>query len=133
LNFQQEEVAMPDISSISPTLQPARAAAQPNVKAGQNVAQPAGTERPPAKITQAEKVSLSESLQKMQAERAARTQAARDVNSLDFSYSKAEALLRLQVMREETGQKVRELEFRDYQVRGVPKVQPKGGLVDMTG
>ncbi len=69
----------------------------------------------------------------MQAERAARTQAARDVNSLDFSYSKAEALLRLQVMREETGQKVRELEFRDYQVRGVPKVQPKGGLVDMTG
>ena len=124
---------MPDISSISPTLQPARAAAQPNVKAGQNVAQPAGTEKSPAKILQAEKASLTESLQKMQAERAARAQAARDVNSLDFSYSKAEALLRLQVMREETGQKVRELEFRDYQVRGVPKVQPKGGLVDMTG
>jgi hypothetical protein len=125
LNFQQEEVAMPDISSISPTLQPARAAAQPNVKAGQNVAQPAGTEKPPAKITQAEKVSLSESLQKMQAERAARTQAARDVNSLDFSYSKAEALLRLQVMREETGQKCASLNSGITRCVEFPKCSPR--------
>ncbi len=124
---------MPVISSINPTLQPERAAAQPNVKAGQAVAQPAGTERTPAQIKQAQKVPLGESLQKLQAERNALAQAARDVNNLDFTYSKPEALLRLQVVREENGQKVRELEFKDYQVRGFPKVQAKGGLVDMTG
>ena len=57
-------------------------------------------------------------------------QVAANVNSLDISYNKKQALLSVKVEQQQTGDLIRELKFKDYKAMVYSPHGYKGGYVD---
>ena len=110
----------------------AQVAARPNRVAGETQIQSAGQPRVERTPKIKSQTDLLAQLQAIEAQLAARAKQASDVNSLDISYSKKLAMLSVKVTEEQTGQLVRELQFKDYQARAYSNHGYKGGYVDIT-
>ena len=110
----------------------AQVAARTNRVAGDAQIQSAGqtrTERTPKLKTQ---VDWLAQMQAIEAQLAARAQQAGDVNALDISYSKKQAMLSVKVKEQQTGELVRELQFKDYKAMAYSNHGYKGAYVDLT-
>jgi len=75
---------------------------------------------------------MLENLKAIEAQIAARAQEAANVNALNISYNKKEALLTVKAEEQQTGDLVRELKFKDYQAMVSSPHGYKGGYVDLT-
>jgi uncharacterized FlaG/YvyC family protein len=120
-------VNVPTAASMS-----AQVAARTNRVAGDTQIQSAGqtrTERTPKLKTQ---VDLLAQMQAIEAQLAARAQQAGDVNALDITYNKKQAMLSVKVKEQQTGDLVRELQFKDYKAMAYSNHGYKGAYVDIT-
>jgi len=72
------------------------------------------------------------SLKAIEAQIAARAKEAANVNALDISYNKKEALLSVKVEQQQTGDLIRELKFKDYKAMAYSPHGYKGNYVDLT-
>lgn len=110
----------------------ARASAAPNRTAGNDAPQIAGKNKDALEVKQSEKPDLLASLKAIEAQIAARAQQAANINSLDISYNKKEALLSVKVQQQQTGDLIRELQFKDYKAMAYSPHGYKGAHVDIT-
>lgn len=110
---------------------PARASAAPNRTAGNDAPQIAGKNKDALEVKQNEKPDLLASLKAIEAQIAARAQQAANVNTLDISYSKKEALLSVKVQQQQTGNLIRELQFKDYKALAYSPHGYKGAYLDV--
>ena len=120
-------VNVPTSASMS-----AQVAARSNRLAGDATTQSAGqtrVERTPKLKTQNDLVAQ---IKAIEAQIAARAEQARDVNSLDISYNKKDALLSVKVKEDRTGDLVRELQFKDYKAQAYSNHGYKGANVDIS-
>ena len=113
-------VNVPTAASIS-----AQVSARPNKVAGNSAPQVAGLSKDALEVKQKEKPDMLANLKAIEAQIAARAQEAANVNSLDISYNKREALLSVKVQEQQTGDLIRELKFKDYKA-----IVYKGAYVD---
>ncbi len=120
-------VNVPTAASMS-----AQVSARPAKLAGDNLPQPAGQTKNAREIKQAEKPDMLAQLQAIEAQIAARAEQAANVNALNISYNKKEALLSVKVQEQQTGDLVRELKFKDYKAMAYTSHGLKGAYVDMT-
>lgn len=116
----------------------AQLAARSSQQAGEVFAQQAGQTQGATAAKQKEKTQASEktdlqaSLKAIQSQIDARIEQANDVNTLDISYSKKAALLSVKVMQEQTGDLVRELQYKDFKAMGFSAQGRKGAYVDVS-
>ena len=75
---------------------------------------------------------MLENLKAIEAQIAARAQQAANVNTLDISYNKKEAVLSVKVEQQQTGDLIRELKFKDYKAMAYSPHGFKGGYIDLT-
>lgn len=108
----------------------AQSPAKLNRTAGNNAPQVAGQGKDALEIKQKEKPDLLAGLKAIEAQIAARAQQAANVNTLDISYRKKEALLSVKVEQQQTGDLVRELQFKDYKALAYSTHGYKGAYVD---
>ncbi len=120
-------VNVPTAASMS-----AQVSARPAKLAGDNLPQPAGQTKNAREIKQAEKPDMLAQLQAIEAQIAARAEQAANVNALNISYNKKEALLSVKVQEQQTGDLVRELKFKDYKAMAYTSHGLKGAYVHMT-
>jgi hypothetical protein len=118
-------VHIPTAASIS-----AQISARPNKVAGGSAPEVAGQNKNALEIKQKEKPDLLASLKTIEAQIAARAKEASNVNLLDISYNKKEALLSVKVEQQQTGALIRELKFKDYKAMAYAPHGYKGGYVD---
>jgi len=121
------------VSSVNPpsaTSMSAQVAARPNKVAGNSTPQVAGIGKDALEVKQKEKPDMLANLKAIEAQLEARAQAAANVNSLDISYNKQEALLSVKVQEQQTGDLIRELKFRDYKAMAYGEHGYKGAYVD---
>jgi uncharacterized FlaG/YvyC family protein len=109
----------------------AQVAARPNKVAGNSTPQVAGQSKDALQVKQKEKPDLLASLKAIEAQIAARAKEAANVNSLDISYNKREALLSVKVEQQQTGDLIRELKFKDYKAMAYSPHGYKGSYVDI--
>ena len=102
-------VNVPTAASMS-----AQVSARPSKVAGNSAPQIAGLGKDALEVKQKEKPDMLANLKAIEAQIAARAQEAANVNSLDISYNKREALLSVKVQEQQTGDLIRELKFKDY-------------------
>jgi hypothetical protein len=119
-------VNVPTAASMS-----AQVAARPNKVAGDSTPQIAGLGKDALEVKQKEKPDMLANLKAIEAQIAARAQEAANVNSLDISYNKREALLSVKVQAQQTGDLVRELKFKDYKAMVYGSHGYKGAYVDV--
>ena len=119
-------VNVPTAASMS-----AQVAARPNKVAGDSTPQIAGLGKDALEIKQKEKPDMLANLKAIEAQIAARAQEAANVNSLDISYNKREALLSVKVQEQQTGDLVRELKFKDYKAMVYESHGYKGAYLDV--
>ncbi len=119
-------VNVPTAASMS-----AQVAARPNKVAGNSAPQVAGLSKDALDVKQKEKPDMLANLKAIEAQIAARAQEAANVNSLDISYNKREALLSVKVQEQQTGDLIRELKFKDYKAVVYGSHGYKGAYVDM--
>ena len=119
-------VNVPTAASMS-----AQVAARPNKVAGNSAPQVAGLSKDALEVKQKEKPDMLANLKAIEAQIAARAQEAANVNSLDISYNKREALLSVKVQEQQTGDLVRELKFKDYKAMVYGSHGYKGAYVDV--
>jgi uncharacterized FlaG/YvyC family protein len=100
-------------------------AARSNKVAGNSSPQVAGMGKDASEVKQIEKPDMLANLKAIEAQIAARAKEAANVNSLDISYNKREALLSVKVQEQQTGDLIRELKFKDYKA-----IVYKGAYVD---
>jgi hypothetical protein len=81
-------------------------------------------------MKQAERPDMLANIKALEAQIAERAKQARDVNLLDISYNKREALLSVKVEQQQTGDLVRELQFKDYKAMVYSKTGFKGVYLD---
>ena len=125
--IQATATNIPTLANMS-----AQVAARPNRVAGDAHIQTAGEtrqERTPKLKTQDD---LQAQMRAIEAQIAARAKQASDVNALDISYSKKDALLSVKIKEQLTGDLVRELQFKDYQAKAYSNHGYKGGNVDIS-
>jgi hypothetical protein len=120
-------VNIPTVASMS-----AQVSARPNKVAGNAAPQIAGQGKDALEIKQKEKPDLLVNLKAIEAQIAARAKEAANVNALDISYNKKEALLSVKVEQQQTGQLIRELQFKDYKAMAYSSHGYKGAYVDLT-
>jgi len=113
-------VNVPTAASMS-----AQVAARPNKVAGDATPQIAGLGKNALEVKQKEKPDMLANLKAIEAQIEARAQEAANVNLLDISYNKREALLSVKVQEQQTGDLIRELKFKDYKA-----LVYKGAYVD---
>lgn len=118
-------VIVPTAASMS-----AQIAARPNKVAGNSAPQIAGLGKDALEVKQKEKPDMLANLKAIEAQIAARAQEAANVNSLDISYNKREALLSVKVQEQQTGDLIRELKFKDYKAMVYAPHGYKGAYVD---
>jgi uncharacterized FlaG/YvyC family protein len=82
-------------------------------------------------VKQKEKPDMLATLKAIEAQIAERAQQARDVNRLDITYNKKEALLSVKVQEQQTGDLIRELKFKDYKAMVYGPHGYKGAYVDV--
>jgi uncharacterized FlaG/YvyC family protein len=104
--------------------------ARPNRVAGDTTPQVAGLSKNALEVKQQEKPDMLANLKAIEAQIAARAQEAANVNSLDISYNKREALLSVKVQEQQTGDLIRELKFKDYKAMVYAPHGFKGAYVD---
>lgn len=107
-------------------------AARPAKLAGANLPQPAGQTKDAREIKQAAKPDMLAQIKAIEAQIAARAEQAANVNALDISYNKKEALLSVKVQKQQTGNLIRELKFKDYKAMAYTSHGYKGENVDIT-
>jgi uncharacterized FlaG/YvyC family protein len=105
--------------------------ARPNRVAGDTTPQVAGLSKNAREVKQQEKPDMLANLKAIEAQIAARAQEAANVNSLDISYNKREALLSVKVQEQQTGDLIRELKFKDYKAMVYAPHGFKGAYVDV--
>ena len=120
-------VNVPTAASMS-----AQVSARPAKLAGDNLTQPAGQTKNARELKQADKPDMLAQLMAIEAQIAARAEQAANVNALNISYNKKEALLSVKVQEQQTGDLVRELKFKDYKAMAYTSHGLKGAYVDMT-
>jgi hypothetical protein len=108
----------------------AQVSARPNTVAGEPAPQVAGLSKNALDVKQKEKPDMLANLKVIEAQIAARAQEAANVNSLDISYNKREALLSVKVQEQQTGDLIRELKFKDYKAMVYGSHGYKGAYVD---
>ncbi|MEY3639261.1 MAG: hypothetical protein RIR68_2394 [Pseudomonadota bacterium] len=118
-------INVPTAASMS-----AQVAARPDKVAGNATPQIAGLGKDALEVKQKEKPDMLANLKAIEAQLEARAQAAANVNSLDISYNKQEALLSVKVQEQQTGDLIRELKFRDYKAMAYGEHGYKGAYVD---
>jgi uncharacterized FlaG/YvyC family protein len=101
-----------------------------NRAAGNGTPQVAGQGKDALEIKQKEKPDLLAGLKAIEAQISARAQQAANVNRLDISYQKKEALLSVKVEEQQTGDLVRELQFKDYKAMAYASHGYKGAYID---
>ena len=114
-------VNVPTAASMS-----AQVAARPNKVAGDATPQIAGLGKNALEVKQKEKPDMLANLKAIEAQIEARAQEAANVNLLDISYNKREALLSVKVQEQQTGDLIRELKFKDYKA-----IVYKGAYLDV--
>jgi hypothetical protein len=119
-------VNVPTATSMS-----AQVPARPNTVAGNSAPQVAGLNKDALEVKQKEKPDMLANLKVIEAQIAARAQEAANVNSLDISYNKREALLSVKVQEQQTGDLIRELKFKDYKAMVYGSHGYKGAYVDV--
>ncbi len=119
-------VNVPTTASMS-----AQVAARPNKVAGNSAPQVAGLSKDALEVKQKDKPDMLANLKVIEAQIAARAQEAANVNSLEISYNKREALLSVKVQEQQTGDLIRELKFKDYKAVVYGSHGYKGAYVDM--
>ena len=119
-------VNVPTAASMS-----AQVSARPNKVAGDVAPQVAGKSKDALEVKRQAQPDMLENLKAIEAQIAARAQEAANVNSLNISYNKKEALLSVKVEEQQTGDLVRELKFKDYQAMVYSPHGYKGGYVDV--
>ena len=120
-------INVPTAASMS-----AQVSARPAKLAGDNLPQPAGQTKDARDIKQAAKPDMLAQIKVIEAQIAARAEQAADVNALDISYNKKEALLSIKVQEQQTGDLIRELKFKDYKAMAYTSHGYKGENVDIT-
>lgn len=105
--------------------------ARPNKVAGEPAPQVAGVSKNALDVKQKEKPDMLATLKAIEAQIAERAQQARDVNRLDISYNKKEALLSVKVQEQQTGDLIRELKFKDYKAMVYGPHGYKGAYIDV--
>ena len=120
-------VNVPTAASMS-----AQVSARPAKLAGDNLPQLAGQTKNARELKQADKPDMLAQLKAIEAQIAARAEQAANVNALNISYNKKEALLSVKVQEQQTGDLVRELKFKDYKAMAYTSHGLKGAYVDMT-
>lgn len=115
-------VNVPTAASMS-----AQVSARPNKVAGNAVPQIAGLGKDALEVKEIKKPDMLANLKAIEAQIEARAKEAANVNSLDISYNKKEALLSVKVQEQQTGDLIRELKFKDYKA-----IVYKGAYVDMS-
>ena len=106
--------------------------ARPNRVAGGATPQVAGLSKSALEVKQKEKPDMLAGLKEIEAQIAARAKQAADVNTLDIAYNKKLALLSVKVEQQQTGDLVRELQFKDYKAAAYAPHGFKGTYVDMS-
>jgi len=106
--------------------------ARPNRVAGDTTPQVAGLSKNALEVKQKEKPDMLGGLKELEAQIAARAEQAADVNTLDIAYNKKLALLSVKVEQQQTGDLVRELQFKDYKAAVYAPHGFKGAYVDMS-
>ncbi len=119
-------VNVPRVASMS-----AQVSAPPNKVAGEPAPQVAGVSKNALDVKQKDKPDMLAALKAIEAQIAERSQQARDVNRLDISYNKKEALLSVKVQEQQTGELIRELKFKDYKAMVYGPHGYKGAYVDV--
>ena len=109
----------------------AQASARPNKVAGNSTPQVAGQNKSALEVKLKEKPDLLGSLKAIEAQIAARAKEAANVNTLDISYNKKQAMLSVKVEQQQTGQLIRELQFKDYKAMAYSPHGYKGSFVDI--
>ena len=120
-------ISVPAAASMS-----AQVSARPNQLAGANLPQPAGQVKDARDIKQAAKPDMLAQIKAIEAQIAARAEQAANVNALNISYNKKEALLSVKVQEQQTGDLIRELKFKDYKAMAYTSHGYKGAMVDIT-
>ena len=110
----------------------AQVSARPNKVAGDVAPQVAGQSKNALEVKQQAKPDMLANLKAIEAQIAARAQEAANVNALDISYNKKEALLSVKVEQQQTGDLIRELKFKDYKAMVYGPHGYKGAYVDIT-
>mgnify|MGYP001241923760 CR=1 FL=1 len=107
-------------------------AARTNRVAGDTNVQTAG-KSPRERTAKVEKQNdIVAQMKAIEAQLAARAKQASDVSSLDISYSKQQALLSVKVKEQQTGELIRELQFKDFKAMAYTSHGYKGAMVDIT-
>ena len=119
-------INVPTAASMS-----AQVSARVDKLAGANLAQPAGQVKDAREIKQAAKPDMLAQMKAIEAQIAARAEQAADVNRLNISYNKNEALLSVKVLEQQTGDLIRELKFKDYKAMAYARHGFKGDHVDI--
>lgn len=119
-------VNIPTAASMS-----AQVSARLDKVAGNVSPQIAGQAKDAFEIKQKEKPDMLANLKAIEAQMAARAKEAANVNALDISYNKQEALLLVKVEQRQTGDLIRELKFRDYKAMTYSPHGYKGAYVDI--
>lgn len=107
-------------------------AARPNKVAGGDAPQVAGKSKDALEIKRQAQPDMLANLKAIEAQIAARAQEAANVNKLNISYNKKQAVLSVKVEQQQTGDLIRELKFKDYQAMAYSPHGYKGGYVDVT-
>ena len=119
-------VNVPTAASMS-----AQVSARLTKVAGNSAPQIAGLNKDALEVKQKEKPDMLANLKAIEAQIAARAQEAANVNSLDISYNKREALLSVKVQEQQTGDLIRELKFKDYKAMVYESHGYKGAYLDV--
>lgn len=110
----------------------AQVSARPAKLAGDNFTQPAGQNKNARQLKLADKPDMLAQFKAIEAQIAARAEQAANVNALNISYNKQEALLSVKVQEQQTGDLVRELKFKDYKAMAYTSRGLKGAYIDIT-
>ena len=106
--------------------------ARPNKVAGDAAPQIAGKSKDAFEIKRQAQPDMLANLKMIEAQIAARAEQAANVNALNISYNKKEALLSVKVEQQQTGDLIRELKFKDYKAIAYSPHGYKGAVVDIT-
>ncbi|MBU3647203.1 MAG: hypothetical protein FGM56_03905 [Limnohabitans sp.] len=110
----------------------AQVSARPNRVAGDVAPQIAGKSKDALEVKRQAQPDMLTNLKLIEAQLAARAEQAANVNRLDISYNKQEAVLSVKVQHQQTGDLIRELKFKDYKAIAYSPHGYKGAVVDIT-
>jgi uncharacterized FlaG/YvyC family protein len=118
---------MPTAVSMS-----AQVPARSSKVAGDGAPQIAGKSHNALEVKRQAQPDMLANLKLIEAQIAERAQQAGNVNKLNISYNKQEALLSVKVEQQQTGDLIRELKFKDYKAMAYSPHGYKGAVVDIT-